>query len=428
MNEDIINEVLQTDKESEAVSAVKENTITYLLDDYYIVYADPVSAIPVTVTITQTPNQTIIVTYKGKDYTESFQAYYWDTITVRVEADEKYSPGTPSITSATLTGNITITATKAKTVNKWGTASLARARGYLAAAHVGNYVLFAGGYGDTSQVDSFNKSIVHGTPTGLSRSRGFLAGASTSNNAYALFAGGSVDEVTNVDAYSTSLVRSQITGLTKGSSALAGTTVGNYVLFGGGGNSSGSNTNFTSYARWSAMNAYNLSLVRTLPASLDTGSVYLAAANNDNYALFGGGNGGNNMCCAYNANLVKTTATTLSASRQWLAGSSTGNYALFGGGSSTNVVDAYNTSLVRTTPTTLSANTYGNAGTRFGDFALFSGGGTAIVDVYTNKLVHMTATSLSSNRSYLAAAEMNDSSYAFFGGGDGSAVVDVYEP
>jgi len=87
--------------------------------------------------------------------------------------------------------------------------ALSVARNSLAGASVGNYALFAGGYGGyRDTVDAYNASLVRSTPTALSVARDRLAGASVGN--YALFAGGFDGSYWNtVDAYTpqTSVVR-----------------------------------------------------------------------------------------------------------------------------------------------------------------------------------------------------------------------------
>ena len=72
---------------------------------------------------------------------------------------------------------------------------LSVARAYLAAASIGNYVLFAGGslgvthdYACSAIVDTYTSTLVKGTATNLSVARDLLTGGSIGN--YALFAGG----------------------------------------------------------------------------------------------------------------------------------------------------------------------------------------------------------------------------------------------
>jgi hypothetical protein len=61
-----------------------------------------------------------------------------------------------------------------------------------------------------------------------------------------------------------------------------------------------------------------------------------------------------------------------------------------------------------------------------GSYALFGGGGSsAVVDAFNSSLTRITPTALSSARLQLAAASVG--SYALFGGGGSSAVVDAYD-
>ena len=84
----------------------------------------------------------------------------------------------------------------------YGTATpLSAGRYNLAGASVGNYALFAGGFGsgEQSAVDAYNTSLTRSIPTTLSVARNQLAGASVGN--YALFAGGYGNSSSAVDAY-----------------------------------------------------------------------------------------------------------------------------------------------------------------------------------------------------------------------------------
>jgi hypothetical protein len=74
---------------------------------------------------------------------------------------------------------------------------------------VGNYALFAGGYGSDpyykDTVDAYDTSLTRSTPTALSVARSLLAGANVGN--YALFAGGFDGSYRDtVDAYHSALV------------------------------------------------------------------------------------------------------------------------------------------------------------------------------------------------------------------------------
>jgi hypothetical protein len=118
----------------------------------------------------------------------------------------------------------------------------------MAAAGVGNYALFGGGYdggylassaiGGDKTVDAYNAALTRVSAISLSEGRRNLAAASSAN--YALFGGGEsgvgVKYVyhTTVDKYDSSLTRSTPAGLGQGRVGLAATSVGNYALFGGG--------------------------------------------------------------------------------------------------------------------------------------------------------------------------------------------------
>lgn len=66
-----------------------------------------------TVYITQTANQTITVTCGGTAHTSTFTATHGQTYIVKVTPATGYNAGTPSVSSGTITGNLTVTATAA---------------------------------------------------------------------------------------------------------------------------------------------------------------------------------------------------------------------------------------------------------------------------------------------------------------------------
>ena len=98
---------------------------------------------------------------------------------------------------------IGIIAYSSKALSYYGTATaLSAARQYLAAASVGNYALFGGGYASaiSAVVDAYNTSLVRTTPTALSEARRYLVAASV--GVYALFGGGDTGAVSAVvDVY-----------------------------------------------------------------------------------------------------------------------------------------------------------------------------------------------------------------------------------
>ena len=134
---------------------------------------------------------------------------------------------------------------------------------------------------------------------------------------------------------------------------LAATSVGDYALFGGG-YASGS------YSR--VVDAYDKSLVQTIPTTLYEYSTDLAASSIGNYAIFAGGRGGyyssysNELYSGsiYNNSLTRTTFSNIDAGGVSLSGASNDTYAIFAGGydydanAINNGVTAFNTSLTRT--------------------------------------------------------------------------------
>lgn len=309
---------------------------------------------------------------------------------------------------------------------------LSYARRSLAATTVGDYALFAGGYGSSGtayQVSVYNASLVRSLaeslPTGTD---GYYAEdlAATTIGNYALFAGGydtdGEDMKNYVKAYNSSLTTSIPSALTQSKCNLAATTVGNYALFGGG-RLKRTGTSESAFSK--VVNAYNKSLTRSTPTALSYTVAYLAATTVGGYALFGGGTNNNisNRVYAYDSSLTMTVATNLSVARQKLATTTVGDYALFAGGYSDSyfaTVDVYDSSLTRTTAADLTTAKLNLAATTVGNYALFAGGTTgsnkynAGVDIYDISLTKTTS-NLSVSRDKLAATSVGN--YALFAGG-----------
>ena len=320
---------------------------------------------------------------------------------------------------------------------------LGHARSLLAAASVGNRVIFAGGYSTTSDTvvyhnntRSYNRYLTRNQPTVLSVARSYLSGASVGN--YALFACGTAvtsysigDTVDTVDAYNTSLTRSIPAALSLArawctGSSRGGASVGDYAIFAGGWlRGSGSTIR---------VDAYDKSLTRTAAANMSIHNISTGPSGTSvgNYALFVV----QSVTDAYNTSLIKSTPTALSVSRYATASASVGDYALFAGGTTgyvnnanyygvSDVVDAYNKSLIRSTPTVLSVARDCLAGASIGtDYALFGGGVSYtysgempydVVDAYDKSLTRSTPTVLDVARYSLAGGSVGN--YALFGGG-----------
>ena len=108
-----------------------------------------------TVTITQTANQTIkVTTNDGVAHTSTFTANYGTTYTVTVTPATGYNAGTPSVSSGTITGNLTITATAATI--KTFTLS-------IGATTNQTYVATIGGVAKTATSSATNYTVDYGT-------------------------------------------------------------------------------------------------------------------------------------------------------------------------------------------------------------------------------------------------------------------------
>ena len=263
----------------------------------------------------------------------------------------------------------------------------------LAATSIGEYALFGGGYGYQSYVTAYNASLVQSLPDALSSTMTICS--ATSIGDYALFGGGSSDP-SLVEAYNSSLVKCTVDRLSTQRYKLAATSIGDYALFGGGYDniySTGSNV----------VDTYNKTLVRSTPTAFsvdnpDTGfpkAHCLSATSNSNYALFGGignGDGTYKVVNAYNASLVRSIPDISSNSRGGASATSIGDYALFAGGythsdsnyTANSGVDAYNNNLVKSSPDGLSNGRFFSAATSIGEYALFGGGSARTGNTFYN--------------------------------------------
>lgn len=321
-------------------------------------------------------------------------------------------------------------------------AALSQAKGYLMAASVGRYALFAGGYNGSryNTVDAYNDSLVRSNPTGLSQVRASGAGGQISQ--YAMFAGGYGSGLTSaVDAYNPSLTRSNPTGLSVAREGLKGAAAGGYLLFAGGYNGS---------TVYNTVEAYNGSLTRSIPTPLSQAKCRLAAASLGKRALFAGGctttNAAMTDACdsveAYDESLTRSTLTPLSVKKGMIAAASLGKFTLFAGGAGPGGIYsegcAYDESLTQRTLPYLPQWTYCHAGIGLGDYAIFAGGigyDSAAqkhivledVAVYNDSLTLTSAAPMSVGRrdfNGLAAATAGD--HALIAGGVSSPTSYVY--
>lgn len=154
-----------------------------------------------------------------------------------------------------------------------------------AAAGVGNYVLFGGGYRVSQNkvigdMFSVNLSLTTQNATALSESRRGLEGAG--NKKYAIFAGGrdKVSDLRTVDAYNESLTRTSATELSESYSSL-GVGVGGYALF---------VTTISGYGQQVGnVDTYDEALTHTNNIKLKYSHILGASVSVGGFALFGGG-------------------------------------------------------------------------------------------------------------------------------------------
>ena len=312
--------------------------------------------------------------------------------------------------------------------------NLSYSRKNLAAATVGNYALFAGGFGEaagstsSNVVDAYDRALTRSTPTTLQSSRGKLSGTTVKN--YALFAGGgaasSSSKYNYVDAYNTSLTRTTATELSISRYYATAVTIGNYALIAGGTTSSSSSSTLNS------VETYNTSLTRGTATALSVARSKLSSATVGDYALIAGGSNKTSAVDAYNSALTKTTATALSLGRDSMGATSVGSYAIFAGGKQGSSsyrkkdVDAYNVSLTHVICEELNRTaSFDSGATTVGDYALIAGGDinssndymSKEVDSYDASLTHTNPTALTVGRALMGAATIGD--YALFAGGLG---------
>ena len=307
-------------------------------------------------------------------------------------------------------------------------------RGNLAAANVGDYALFSGGYGNSKSqdtVDAYDSNLVRTKPTNALW-LGVYNHAGTSVGGYALFGGGYASEAssesyrTDMYAYDAELTRTDPTALSARRSELAAATVGGCALFFGGYYSDTSNR----------LDVYNEELTRTHANSASTHLKGHAATTVGNYAVFGGGHGGmaasdddsTTVVCAFTEELTETLPAELSKDRWGVAATTVGDYALFGGGKWNDgfaTVDAYDSNLTKVAVAQLSVARGELSATTLGGFALFGGGSqtiydeemTTTVDVYDEDLTHIVRDDLKQSVAVKVYAAATIGNYALFAGG-----------
>lgn len=221
--------------------------------------------------------------------------------------------------------------------------ALSTSRSSLAGASIGGYALFGGGMGNSSMssysvVDAYNASLTRSTPTALSANRMRLSAVTVGG--HALFVGGcsqytSDDAVrkNTVDAYDASLTRTVAATLTTARYGMGATTVGEHALFAGGNQADSWRS-----AQAVAVETYNTSLTKGTATDLSNKRSGLAAVTLGDYALFAGGSQSQSSSTsayvydvdAYDVSLTRTLPAKLQQYLMGPVGAVTGDYAIFG--------------------------------------------------------------------------------------------------
>lgn len=293
-----------------------------------------------------------------------------------------FGGGTTSNDGSTYTGMLEI---YDKSLSKIDTALLlSPGRQDLAAASVGGYAIFAGGWNSvnagngtnaeqyaTNAYDSYLSSVA--VPR-LDEPRHSLASAS--NRTHALFAGGTNGEKYSqkVEAYTDTLTKSNADGLTSGAMGLFGGNVGEYMLFGGGRDKSGS---------VSTVDAYDSSLTKTSLEDMLSARENASCASAGSALIIGGGKTFGTSIVpvdaeAYDNHLTKVSIPPLSYGRSGLDATGVDGCAVFGSGfegsDPDSGIDMYDSSLTHTKmPYEGTRRAYYSAGS-IGSYVLFGGG------------------------------------------------------
>ncbi len=299
--------------------------------------------------------------------------------------------------------------------------ALSKARAYLAAASVGNYALFGGGFNPKLsptyplEVDVYDNTLTHSLATTLTKP-GMAENAGSIGN-HALFG---YDQVVN--AYDENLICTTPTGFSVSRCKSAVTHVGNHLLVGGG-NSVDSSSSYIA-----DVETYDQQLTHSVITSLSGGRTDLAAASVGEFALFAGGYNGSYRATvdAYNQGLTRIIPTALTVSRKDLVAASVGEFALFAGGyngSYHRSADVYDQTLTRLTPLDIKGTHHREKALNFGNRALFVN--FSSVEAYDVTLTRTTLDDgLSIARTDYAAAVVGN--FALFGGGYHYTSTSVY--
>jgi hypothetical protein len=272
----------------------------------------------------------------------------------------------------------------------------------MASGTVGNYALFAGGYGRNLAVDVYSNQLVHSTATNLSSNRASTTGESVGN--YFLVAGGysGGKSFNTVEAFNSNLSKSAATSLVSKAHYLFHGNTGNHAIFAGGCYPSVATSGYTLIK---TANAYDSNLTRTEISAMSVARCLGASTTVGNKAFFAGGFTAYEKTTSavvevYNSDLTVTTAPSLRTGLVWNTAVKCGNHAVVAGGEDANEVvyaqaDAYDSNLTKTVLTDLSVARKGSMGTHLSNFGIVAGGKaskvTTATDIYDASLVHTTS-------------------------------------
>ncbi len=310
---------------------------------------------------------------------------------------------------------------------QWSTENLSETRTGLAAASVGDWVLFAGGVRNASPISITYLDLVdlQHAPSGvwtqakLAQPRSSLAAAVLRGKAY--FAGG--DEAGTpsalVDIFDASSASWSTDLLSQARTFLAGVSVGHLVLFAGG---------TTGAAESDVVDILDVVTGIWSTAQLSSPRAALAATSVGSLAIFAGGfasNAPSDVVDIYDSQTGQWTTTTLSQARGRLAATTAGDFALFAGGFGTsgtsNRVDVFDATSGSWSTAALAGARHSLAATTVGDVALFAGGTfqfsqmSSRVDLFDAATGSWTTTNLGQARTGLVATTSRHE--ALFGGG-----------
>ena len=349
--------------------------------------------------------------------------------------------------NTSVTQQISATPTAAAVLSKYGAASpMSPARFQYAAGSVGTatqtdglWALFLGGVTSSGSaninntVDIYNPSLVRSATTAYNPIHQQVARRYLN---MLVFSGGWNSSGANLGdtmCFTDTLTKYAMTGLSQNRHLCGSTSTGQYCLIAGGRVSSAVTT----------VDVYNAARTHSLPGqALSAAREKPAGAQIGDYGIVAGGNRGTSGAPtssaaveAYNLTLGRSLPAMLSGARYSCWGVTVGNYAIIGPGN-TNTVDAYDALLTKhpIAAVVISGYTYvnGTAVSIKGKFGLFFGNGAFnnnVVNAYDANLTRSTPTGFTRNRTFAGAAEVGI--YGLLGGGyDGNQAygdVDVWQ-